>query len=96
MANHDGTDGLEIHDLPEIHIDRETMTVTFARVPTMVIVRRKLSKAGHRYFALLNEECCRYLSEELERRLRLGHNLGPNSPVISMPKVLYRMNNTLS
>ena len=83
LGNHYGTDGLEIRDLPEIQIDRETMTVTFARIPTMVIVRRKLSKAGHQYFALLNEEGCRYLSEELERRLRLGHTLTPNSPVIS-------------
>jgi hypothetical protein len=83
LGNHDGADGLEIRDLPEIQINRETMTVTFARVPTMVIARRGLSKAGHRYFALLNEEGCRYLSEELERRLRLGHTLAPNSPVIS-------------
>lgn len=83
LGNHKGTDGLEIRDLPEIQINRETMTVTFALVPTMLIVRRGLSKAGHRYFALLNEEGCRYLSEELERRLRLGHTLAPNSPVIS-------------
>jgi len=83
LGNHRGTDGLEMRDLPEIQIDRETMAVTFAVVPTMVIVRRGLSKAGHRYFALLNEEGCRYLSEELERRLRLGHTLAPNSPVIS-------------
>ena len=83
LGNHKGTDGLEIRDLPEIQIDRETMTVTFTQVPTMVIVRRRLSKAGIQYFGLLNEEGCRYLSEELERRLRLGHTLAPNSPVIS-------------
>jgi len=83
LNDHKGTDGLEIRDLPEIQIDREAMTVTFARVPTMVIVRRRLSKSGRQYFGLLNEEGCRYLSEELERRLRLGHTLAPNSPLIS-------------
>jgi hypothetical protein len=83
VGNHNGTDGLEIRDLPEIQINRETMRVTFGVVPTMVIVRRSLSKAGHRYFGLLNAEGCRYLSEELERRLRIGHTLEPNSPVIS-------------
>jgi len=83
LNDHKGTDGLEIRDLPEIQIDREAMTVTFARVPTMVIVRRGLSKSGRQYFGLLNEEGCRYLSEELERRLRLGHTLAPNAPVIS-------------
>ena len=75
VGNHKGTDGLEIRDLPEIQIDREAMTVKFTVVPTMVIVRRGLSKAGHRYFGLLNEEGCRYLSEELERRLRLVKKL---------------------
>ena len=83
VGNYRGTDGLEIRDLPEIQINRETMTVTFTVVPTLVIVRRGLSKAGHRYFGLLNEEGCRYLSEELERRLRLGHTLASSSPVIS-------------
>jgi hypothetical protein len=83
LANPNGTDGLEIRDLPELRIDRETKTVTFTLVPTMVAVRRKLSKAGFQYFGLLDEEGCRYLSEELERRLRLGHALAPNSPVIS-------------
>jgi len=83
LGNHKGTDGLEIRDLPEIQIDRETMTVTFTQVPTMVIVRRRLSKAGFQYFGLLQDEGCRYLSEELERRLRIGHTLAPNSPVIS-------------
>ena len=83
LNDHKGTDGLEIRDLPEIQIDREAMTVTFARVPTMVIVRSGLSKSGRQYFGLLNEEGCRYLSEELERRLRLGHTLAPNAPVIS-------------
>jgi hypothetical protein len=73
LANHNGTDGLEIRDLPEIQIDREAKTVTFTLIPTMVIVRKKVSKAGHQYFGLLHEEGCRYLSEELERRLRLTH-----------------------
>jgi len=83
LGNHDGSDGLEIRDLPEIQIDHETMTVSFAQVPTKVIVRKKISKAGHQYFGLLNEEGCRYLGEELERRLRLGHTLALNSPVMS-------------
>jgi hypothetical protein len=83
LGSHKGTDGLEIRDLPEIQIDRETMAIKFTLVPTRVIVRRRLSKAGYQYFGLLDEEGCRYLSEELERRLRLGRTLAPNSPVIS-------------
>jgi hypothetical protein len=82
LGNHNGTDGLQIRDFPEIKIDRSTKTVTFSTVPTLVIVRRKLSKAGHQYFGLLAEEGCRHVTEELERRLRLGQDLEPCSPVI--------------
>lgn len=82
LGNHNGTDGLQIRDFPEIKINRSTKTVTFSTVPTFVIVRRKLSKAGHQYFGLLAEQGCRHVTEELERRLRLGQDLEPCSPVI--------------
>jgi len=85
LGNHDASDGLEVRDLPEIRIDREKKTVGFTRIPTKVTVRSPLNKGTtrHQYYGLLIEEGCRYLAEELERRLRLGHELGPNSPLIA-------------
>lgn len=38
----------------------------FNKIPTMVIVRSELSKAGHQYFTFLSEEGYEYLKDYLE------------------------------
>jgi hypothetical protein len=43
LGNYTGTDGLRLRDFPEIRVDNES--VTFDKIPTMVVVRRELSKA---------------------------------------------------
>ncbi|MEM3871736.1 MAG: site-specific integrase, partial [Nitrososphaeria archaeon] len=57
--------------------------VEFRKVPTMVIVRKELSKARHQYFTFLSEEGCEYLKDYLESRIREGEVLGPDSPIIT-------------
>ncbi len=84
LGNYMGKDGLTIGDMPEIKI--ENGSVTFVRKPTMLVVRRELSKAGHQYFTFLSEEGCGYLQDYLEERLREGEKLSPKSPVIT-PKL---------
>jgi hypothetical protein len=76
-----GMDGLEVRDLPEMVI--EGGRITFSKVPTMVVVRPSLSKAGHRYFTFLASEGCDYLRAYLERRLALGEELGSGSAMIA-------------
>ncbi|MGI0068911.1 MAG: hypothetical protein ACREAN_01500, partial [Nitrosopumilaceae archaeon] len=47
LGNHDGTDGLEIKDMPDIVIeDGKAMCVS---IPPRITVRRTLSKARHQY-----------------------------------------------
>ncbi|MEM3875211.1 MAG: site-specific integrase [Candidatus Bathyarchaeia archaeon] len=84
LGNYTGTDGLRIRDFPEMRI--ENGQVVFDEIPTMVIVRPELSKAGHQYFTFLSEEGCEYLKDYLEERINGGEKLTPNSPVIR-PKV---------
>jgi integrase len=81
LGNYRGDDGLRIEDIPELKIKGKE--VVFEEMPAMVIVRRELSKAGHRYFTFLSEEGCEYLKDYLEERLRKGEELGPESPVIT-------------
>jgi len=50
IGNYDATDGLTVGDLPEMRV--EGREETFLKIPTMIIVRRELSKAGHQYFTL--------------------------------------------
>jgi len=84
LGNYTGKDGLTIGDMPEIKI--ENGGVTFERKPTMLVVRRELSKAGHQYFTFLSEEGCGYVQDYLEERLREGEELSPKSPLIT-PKL---------
>ncbi|MBI2184979.1 MAG: site-specific integrase [Thaumarchaeota archaeon] len=81
LGNYDGTDGLVLGDLPELSIkDKE---VVFETIPTMIVVRPSLSKAGHRYFTFLSSEGCRYVKEYLEGRLSGGEALDAKSTLIS-------------
>ena len=76
-----GLEGLRIKDLPELEISGNT--VTFKKIPTMIIVREEISKSRRQYFTFLPQEGCELLKSYLEQRLRSGEVLGPASPLIS-------------
>jgi integrase len=80
LGNYLGNDGLKIGDLREVEI--KGSSVKFTKIPTIVVVRKTLSKARHQYFSFLPEEGCQYLKEYLEARLRGGEKMGPESPLI--------------
>jgi hypothetical protein len=82
LGKTDGRDGLEVRDFPEMRI--ENGEVSFTAKPTIVEVRRELSKAKHKYFSFLGEEGCTYLKEYLERRIAEGETLEPRSPIIAV------------
>jgi hypothetical protein len=81
LGDYTGHDGLRIGDLPELKI--EGNNVTFSNIPTLVIVRKELSKAGHQYFTFLSEEGCEYLKDYMEERMREGEDLTSASPIIT-------------
>jgi len=81
LGNHDGSDGLTVKDLPEMKV--ENSQVLFEKMPTIVVVRSTLSKAGHKYFTFLSSEGCTYLREYLEERIRNGEELNPETPLIT-------------
>ncbi|MCL4436412.1 MAG: site-specific integrase [Thaumarchaeota archaeon] len=84
VGSYEATDGLRIGDLPEMKIEGEN--ITFLNIPTLVVVRRELSKAGHQYFTFLAREGCEYLQEYLLQRIRSGETLDSSTPLI-VPKV---------
>ena len=57
--------------------------VELKQIPTMVIVRRELSKARRQYFTFLSEEGCGYLKDYLELRMREGEEIDPDSAIIT-------------
>lgn len=80
LGNYRGTDGLRIRDLPELNIRGKT--VRFEQVPTRIVVRKELSKAGQEYFTFLGSEGCDYLKAYLETRLQAGERLTEDSDII--------------
>lgn len=82
IGNYKGTDGLKIGDLPEMVI--KDKTVAFTRIPTKVVVRAELSKAGHRYFTFLTKQGCDFLKAYLEQRLAYGEVLTESSALVAI------------
>lgn len=80
LGNRKGTEGLRLKDLPELEL-KDGRGVC-RRVPTMVRVRRELSKNKRPYFTFAPVQTCRYIAGYLERRIARGENLGPDSPVV--------------
>lgn len=87
LGNHDGSDGLELRDLPEVRITADKKRVEFDKIPTRVNVRANLSKTRQKYFTFLGSEGCAYLKEEIEARMRRMEELKPDSPVIEYERL---------
>ncbi len=81
LGNYTGNDGLRIGDFPEISVEREV--VRFERKPTLIVIRKELSKANHQYLTFLSEEGCEYLEEYLNERLREDEELTSKSPIVT-------------
>jgi hypothetical protein len=89
VGNYYGTDGLTVGDLPEMKVAFNEADpsdggapVTFTRIPTMIVVRQELSKAGHQYFTFLTREGCEFLAEYLTQRAKSGERLDASSPLL--------------
>jgi len=54
LGNFDGSDGVRLGDFPEAEIRQDG--VEFTKVPTMLIVRKRLSKARHQYFTFVPQQ----------------------------------------
>ena len=81
MGNHDGTDGLQMRDLPDVVIHRGVTKCV--RTPSRIIVRAEISKARHQYFTFLTASGTERLMAYLNDRLARGEPLHGSSPVIA-------------
>ena len=86
IGDYQGNDGLKVKDLPEMTVDNKNKTVEFTKIPTQVIVRHNLSKAGHQYFSFMPDEGSEYVKALLELRMKDGEVLSPESPIVTSLK----------
>jgi len=81
LGNYRGTDGLRLSDLPDVVMKGKT--VTFRKLPAIVVVRPELSKSGRQYLSFIGGEAADYLKAYLEERLREGERIGEDSDVVA-------------
>lgn len=64
-------DGVIISDMPDLEINKDDeKTVELKRMPALLAIRPRVSKAGHQYLTFVTEEGCTYLKEYLAERMR--------------------------
>ncbi|MGD0638681.1 MAG: site-specific integrase [Nitrososphaerales archaeon] len=83
IGNMYGDDGLRVQDLPEMTVAGDG-TVSFARTPAMVMVRRTLSKMGKQYITFLPEQGCGYVKQYIEWRVQVRkEKVEASSPLVT-------------
>jgi len=81
IGNHNGTDGLQMKDMPDLIIQQGVARCI--RHPNRIIVRRELSKAGHAYFTFSTRTATDQILSYLNDRLLRGEPLHGNSAVVA-------------
>jgi integrase len=81
LGDYRGNDGLVIGDLPEL--ETSGGRVEFPRVPSLLRVRKTLSKKRNAYFVFVPQQACDYLKNYLEWRLGEGETLTQGSPLFT-------------
>jgi hypothetical protein len=81
LSDSNQRDGLRFADLPEAHI--KDGKLVFDAVPTVVKVRRNLSKNKKAYITFLPREACEYLAAYVAERIRAGEAITPDSLVVT-------------
>ncbi len=81
LGDYLGKDGLRLGDLREAKI--KSREVDFETIPTLLRIRRNLSKARHQYFTFVPEEGIRYIREYLEERSKAGERFKEDTPLFT-------------
>ena len=82
LGNYTGTDGLRIGDLVELTLANGA--VKFSRIPSMILVRKSLSKTRNQYLTFIPSQGITYLTEYLQDLLKRGEKLSKDSPVLGV------------
>src|SRR4030042_501867 len=80
MGHQHYEDGLKLGDLPEL----DTEKLEFIKIPTQVVVRAELNKAGHTHRTFFPESTCRDIVAYLKVREGQGEALSKDTPLIAV------------
>ncbi|MEM3760033.1 MAG: site-specific integrase [Candidatus Bathyarchaeia archaeon] len=80
IGNYDGSDGLKLGDFVEAEIHKDG--IEFNKIPSMLVIRKSLSKARHQYFTFIPQQTITYIKEYLEERVKQDEELSKDSPLL--------------
>ncbi|MEM3226680.1 MAG: site-specific integrase, partial [Thermoplasmata archaeon] len=89
LGNYEGTDGLLIGDL----VDFNLKSIEFEKIPAIIVVRSRLSKARNQYFTFIGKEGCDLIKEYVKERIEKGEKLSENSPVLQINDGIFKNHN---
>ena len=81
LGDYLGTDGIRLGDFTEAKVRDDG--IEFEKVPTILLVRRALSKARHPYFAFVSGEAITYIQEHIQERVKQGEKLTAESALLA-------------
>ena len=81
LGDYLGKDGIRLSDFKEATI--KPNGIEFQKTPTLLAIRKNLSKTRHQYFTFLTENGTNKLLAYLNDRIARGEILGPDSAVIA-------------
>ena len=81
LGDYLGTDGIRLEDFRDAKVSSKE--VEFEKVPTILLVRRTLSKARHPYFTFVGSEAITYIQEYIQERVKQGEKLTPQNPLLA-------------
>ena len=84
LGNYDGSDGLVIADFIESEITDKG--IEFKKTPSMLMVRKGLSKARNQYFTFMPEQAITYITEYINKRLKNGEKITRDSNLLVLDR----------
>ncbi len=81
LGRSDASDGLLLGDLPELELGKDD--VHFTKVPTVVKVRKSLSKTRKAYVTFLGPQGCEIVLNDLRGRMARGEVLTAKTPLVN-------------
>ena len=69
-------------DLPEMEV--RDGRVAFSKIPTLITVRKKISKIRKPYDTFAPAQACEYIRQYLEDRMRAGEAVTPETAVVTV------------
>lgn len=93
LGNYAGDDGLKLGDLTEAELIAGG--VEFSKKPTLVVVRKTLSKTRNQYFTFAPEQGALYIKDYVADRVKRGEKISKDSPVLGFDERGMRKNKFL-